>query len=81
MQSKLKPVCSFCLKPRNAVGEMLTAGIPARVFICNECIERCYEILGELREQSTLSIAVPLAMPEEDDTVLAVSSESGSLRS
>ena len=40
--------CSFCGKPKKRV-EKLIAG--PRVFICNECVGLCNEILDE--EQST----------------------------
>lgn len=37
--------CSFCGKSQEQV-EKLIAG-PAQVFICNECVELCCDILGE----------------------------------
>lgn len=36
--------CSFCGKSQSAV-KKIVAG--PRVFICNECIELCYEILKD----------------------------------
>lgn len=37
--------CSFCSKPQNQV-QRLIAG-PGAVYICNECVDLCQEILEE----------------------------------
>ena len=37
--------CSFCGKPEGQIRKMIAG--PEGVFICNECIDLCNEILGE----------------------------------
>ncbi len=46
--------CSFCGKSQHAV-EQLIAG--PKVFICNECVDTCIEILGSRREWCDREIA------------------------
>jgi len=43
--------CSFCGKPQEAV-KRLIAG-PAKIFICNECVARCQQIINDDRPVST----------------------------
>ncbi len=45
--------CSFCLRPQ-AEGRRLISG-PGGVFICNECVDLCHEILSEQRKDLTSS--------------------------
>jgi len=41
--------CSFCGKPRSAVGKLIAGpGTgPSRVLICDECVDLCVEIIAE----------------------------------
>jgi len=47
--SDLDPVCSFCGKKRSDGNRRFIAG-PAGVFICEDCVDLCAEILEEERE-------------------------------
>lgn len=58
--------CSFCGKPHNQV-ERLIAG--PNVYICNECIELCEEILNE-EQKEILSKEFDLKKPAEIKSVL-----------
>lgn len=42
---KAGPACSFCGKAQDQV-EQLIAGPKADVYICDECVDLCKEILG-----------------------------------
>lgn len=55
--------CSFCGKSQNIV-KRLVAG-PNGIFICNECIEICKEILQADSEETTSDDIVELKTPEE----------------
>jgi ATP-dependent Clp protease ATP-binding subunit ClpX len=46
-----EPRCSFCYKSLSEV-KRLIAG--PKVYICNECIERCNEIIKEKKNGKTL---------------------------
>ena len=41
------PVCSFCGKHKDYVNHMIKS---SRAYICNECVELCYEIIKEKEE-------------------------------
>lgn len=56
--------CSFCTKSQPEVGK-LVAG--PGVFICNECIERCSQIIAEETEDGSGS-SRPASRPEAADT-------------
>jgi len=47
--SDLDPVCSFCGKKRSDGNRRFIAG-SAGVFICEDCVDLCAEILEEERE-------------------------------
>ena len=47
--SDFDPVCSFCGKKKSDGNRRFIAG-PAGVFICEECVELCAEVLEEERE-------------------------------
>jgi hypothetical protein len=47
-QSELR--CSFCWKPRRAVRHLVEG--PKQVFICDECIALCAEIMAEEEDES-----------------------------
>ena len=55
-------MCSFCGKPKELV-ERLIAG-PNGIFICNECIDSCADILKE-SNKATTSAPVKLLKPVE----------------
>lgn len=42
--------CSFCGKSKDQVAKVIAG---AGVYICNECVDLCTEILGTLAESST----------------------------
>jgi ATP-dependent Clp protease ATP-binding subunit ClpX len=47
--SDFDPVCSFCGKKKSDVNRRFIAG-PAGVYICEDCIDLCAEILEEERD-------------------------------
>ncbi|GAA1017063.1 hypothetical protein Aple_062490 [Acrocarpospora pleiomorpha] len=56
--------CSFCAKPKNEVAKLIAG---AGVFICNECVQLCAEMLKEIAESEAAPAAqsVPTAeLPE-----------------
>ena len=66
--------CSFCGKRKGEVRKLVSG---PRVFICNECIVRCREILGpppppidapEPRERITMDIPAPAPPADEEVT-------------
>lgn len=65
--SKEKLHCSFCGKEQEAV-KRLVAG--PGVYICDECIELCVEIVSEETEQETAAPITNLPRPAEIKTVL-----------
>jgi hypothetical protein len=46
--SDFDPVCSFCGKKKSDGDRRFIAG-PADVYICEDCVDLCAEILGEER--------------------------------
>jgi hypothetical protein len=48
--SDFDPVCSFCGKKKSDGNRRFIAG-PASVYICEECVDLCAEILEEERSQ------------------------------
>ena len=46
--SDFDPVCSFCGKRKSDGNRRFIAG-PASVYICEECVDLCAEILDEER--------------------------------
>ena len=55
--------CSFCGKPKELV-KRLIAG-PNGIYICDECIEVCREVVQEDVRKETESTPVPLLKPAE----------------
>lgn len=41
-------ICSFCTKDRKSVGRLIAGYFPD-IYICNECIELCGNVVGELQ--------------------------------
>ena len=60
-------ICSFCGKPQQQVRKLIAG--PNGVYICDECIELCAEIIDEefveLPEQDILSGDINLLKPKE----------------
>ena len=54
--------CSFCGKDKETVKKFISG---PNVYICNECISLCNEILAEEDERATNEQAVPSPTPEE----------------
>jgi len=57
--------CSFCGKPQKEVRRLIAG--PGRVFICDECVTLCQQIITEEREAATSSSAAQpkLLSPQE----------------
>ena len=56
------PRCSFCGKTKDAVKKFISG---PSVYICNECISLCNEILAEEEEREAVSVVVPTMVPSE----------------
>jgi len=54
--------CSFCGKSKESVKKFISG---PSVYICNECISLCNEILAEEEERETVEAVVPSPTPEE----------------
>ncbi len=54
--------CSFCGKSKDAVKRFISG---PSVYICNECISLCNEILAEEEEKEQDSVQMPLPTPQE----------------
>jgi ATP-dependent Clp protease ATP-binding subunit ClpX len=54
--------CSFCGKSKDAVKRFISG---PSVYICNECISLCNEILAEEEEKEAASTPTPLPSPRE----------------
>ncbi len=54
--------CSFCGKSKESVKKFISG---PNVYICNECISLCNEILAEEEEREAQETAVPAPTPEE----------------
>lgn len=59
--------CSFCGKPKESVRKFISG---PSVYICNECISLCNEILAEEEEREQVQQAVPSLTPAEIKTIL-----------
>ena len=59
--------CSFCGKSKESVKKFISG---PNVFICNECISLCNEILAEEEEREAQEQTVPSPTPEEIKSVL-----------
>ncbi len=56
------PRCSFCGKTKDSVKKFISG---PSVYICNECISLCNEILAEEEEREAVSVVVPTMAPVE----------------
>ena len=52
--------CSFCTKPSSAVAKVIAG---PGVYICNECIQLCNDILEEQQQQPVSSPRGPSCPP------------------
>jgi ATP-dependent Clp protease ATP-binding subunit ClpX len=59
--------CSFCGKSKESVKKFISG---PNVYICNECISLCNEILAEEEEREQQDSVVPSPTPEEIKTIL-----------
>jgi len=59
--------CSFCGKPKDSVKKFISG---PSVYICNECISLCNEILAEEEEREQVEQGVPSLTPAEIKAVL-----------
>ena len=59
--------CSFCGKSKESVKKFISG---PSVYICNECISLCNEILAEEEERESQDSAVPSLTPAEIKEVL-----------
>jgi ATP-dependent Clp protease ATP-binding subunit ClpX len=59
--------CSFCGKSKDAVKRFISG---PSVYICNECVSLCNEILAEEEEKEASTAAMPLPSPLEIKEVL-----------
>jgi ATP-dependent Clp protease ATP-binding subunit ClpX len=59
--------CSFCGKSKESVKKFISG---PNVYICNECISLCNEILAEEEEREAQEQVVPSPTPEEIKTIL-----------
>ena len=59
--------CSFCGKDKETVKKFISG---PNVYICNECISLCNEILAEEDERATREQAIPSPTPEEIKSTL-----------
>ena len=64
--------CSFCAKPSSAVAKVIAG---PGVYICNECIQLCNDILKEEQQQASSPPGTQLPAREEamtDEEILAL---------
>ena len=59
--------CSFCGKSKETVKKFISG---PSVYICNECISLCNEILAEEEDRETSESVVPSPVPQEIKEVL-----------
>jgi ATP-dependent Clp protease ATP-binding subunit ClpX len=59
--------CSFCGKSKESVKKFISG---PNVYICNECISLCNEILAEEEEREAQDQVVPSPTPEEIKSIL-----------
>lgn len=59
--------CSFCGKSKESVKKFISG---PSVYICNECISLCNEILAEEHEREAAEAVVPSPTPQEINEVL-----------
>jgi ATP-dependent Clp protease ATP-binding subunit ClpX len=71
-KAALQVNCSFCAKPSSAVAKVIAG---PGVYICNECIQLCNDILEEEQQQASSPAGTQLPAREEamaDEEILAL---------
>ena len=71
-KAALQVNCSFCAKPSSAVAKVIAG---PGVYICNECIQLCNDILEEEQQQASSPPGTQLPAREEamtDEEILAL---------
>lgn len=63
MKDEKEMVCSFCGKPKELVNKLITG--PNGIFICDECIKICSDLLDEEQGENKVEQAVKLLTPIE----------------
>ena len=59
--------CSFCGKNQNEVNKLIAG---PSVFICDECVDLCNEIIRDELEEKSLKSRESLPKPKEIKTIL-----------
>jgi ATP-dependent Clp protease ATP-binding subunit ClpX len=59
--------CSFCGKSKDSVKKFISG---PSVYICNECVSLCNEILAEEEEREAVDTQIPSPTPQEIKTTL-----------
>ena len=59
--------CSFCGKNQNEVNKLIAG---PSVFICDECVELCMEIIRDELEEKSLKSRENLPKPQEIKSIL-----------
>ena len=54
--------CSFCGKSQNEVKKLIAG---PSVYVCNECIDICNEIINDDEQSETASVRSALPKPQE----------------
>lgn len=67
MPSERQLRCSFCGKSKDSVQKFISG---PSVYICNECVSLCNEILAEEEEREAAATAAPIPTPQEMKDVL-----------
>ena len=67
MSSEDQLRCNFCGKSKESVRKFISG---PSVYICNECISLCNEILAEEEERETAENLVPTLKPQEIKEIL-----------
>ena len=55
--------CSFCGKPKNLTGRLIAG--PSGIFICDECIQVCHDVINEEQSGEKVAEKVELLKPIE----------------
>ncbi|MBE5754662.1 MAG: ATP-dependent Clp protease ATP-binding subunit ClpX [Clostridiales bacterium] len=55
--------CSFCGKPKNLTGRLIAG--PSGIFICDECIQVCHDVISEEQSSEKVAEKVELLKPIE----------------
>lgn len=59
--------CSFCAKEQSQIAKMVAG---AGVYICNECVGLCNEIIASSRGESTEAASIPYWQSMSDEEML-----------